>query len=283
MTDPTQALSFGAAAAEYDRFRPRYPEEALRWALDGLATPARVVDLGAGTGILTRGVLALGHHDGSRSRRGARPAFIRSGAPPSGAEAELWPPAELELSQVVPVEPDPGMRAQLAATTPGTTALAGSAEAIPLPDGSADAVLVGQAYHWFDREPAHAEIARVLRSGGTFAPIWNVRDERMAWVAELGRIAQLGDNAGDVTEKYGDFGPAFEPVELGEFAHSTTLTPDEVVSMLHTRSYWLTASPDEQERVDRELRELFATHPDLAGRETVELPYRTFVFRSRRR
>ncbi|MEU5529880.1 class I SAM-dependent methyltransferase [Micromonospora chersina] len=246
MTDPTQALSFGAAAADYDRFRPRYPEEALRWALDGLEAPARVVDLGAGTGILTRGVLALRH-------------------------------------QVVPVEPDPGMRAQLAAATPGTTALAGSAEAVPLPDGSADAVLVGQAYHWFDKEPAHAEIARVLRPGGTFAPIWNVRDERVTWVAELTRIAHLGDNAGDVTEKYADFGPAFTPVELGEFAHTTTLTPDEVVGMLHTRSYWLTATPAEQERIDGELRELFATHPEVAGRATVELPYRTLVLRSRRR
>ncbi|MEU9828267.1 class I SAM-dependent methyltransferase [Micromonospora chersina] len=246
MTDPTQALSFGAAAADYDRFRPRYPEEALRWALDGRETPARVVDLGAGTGILTRGVLALG-------------------------------------AEVVPVEPDPGMRAQLAAATPGTTALAGSAEAIPLPDGSADAVLVGQAYHWFDKEPAHAEIARVLRPGGTFAPIWNVRDERVTWVAELTRIAHLGDNAGDVTEKYADFGPAFTPVELGEFAHTTTLTPDEVIGMLHTRSYWLTATPAEQERIDAALRELFATHPDLAGRATVELPYRTLVLRSRRR
>ncbi|MFG2055399.1 class I SAM-dependent methyltransferase [Micromonospora sp. NPDC048930] len=246
MTDPTQALSFGAAAAEYDRFRPRYPEAALRWALDGLIAPARVVDLGAGTGILSRGVLALGH-------------------------------------QVVPVEPDPGMRAQLAVATPGTTALAGSAESVPLPDGSADAVLVGQAYHWFDRERAHAEIARVLRPGGTFAPIWNVRDERVAWVAELTRIAHLGDNAGNVVDKYGDFGPAFEPVELGEFAHAATLTPDEVVAMLHTRSYWLTASTEEQEKIDRGLKSLFATHPDLAGRETVELPYRTFVFRSRRR
>ena len=246
MTDPTQALSFGAAAADYDRFRPRYPEEALRWALDGLAAPARVVDLGAGTGILTRGVLALGH-------------------------------------RVVPVEPDPGMRAQRAAATPGTTALAGSAEAVPLPDGSADAVLVGQAYHWFDREPAHAEIARVLRPGGTFAPIWNVRDERVTWVAELTRIAHLGYGTGDVTEKYADFGPAFTPVEVGEFAHTTTLTPDEVIGMLHTRSYWLTATPAEQDRIDRELRELFATHPDLAGRATVELPYRTLVLRSRRR
>ncbi|WDP98065.1 class I SAM-dependent methyltransferase [Micromonospora chalcea] len=250
MTDPTAALSFGAAAAEYDRFRPRYPRAALRWALDGLSD-ARVVDLGAGTGILTRGLLAL--------------------------------TADGTVGQVVPVEPDPGMRAQLAAATPGTTALAGSAEAVPLPDGSADAVLAGQAYHWFDRERAHAEAARVLRPSGTFAPVWNIRDERVGWVAELTRIAHLGDNAGDVTQRYADFGAAFTAVEIGEFAHATTLTPDEVVSMLHTRSFWLTADADERRRVDAELAELFATHPDLAGRETVELPYRTMVLRAWRR
>ncbi|MEU2699226.1 MULTISPECIES: class I SAM-dependent methyltransferase [Micromonospora] len=248
MTDPTAALSFGAAAAEYDRFRPRYPEAALRWALDGLLD-AQVVDLGAGTGILTRGLLAL-----------------------TGP-----------VAHVVPVEPDPGMRAQLAAATPGTTALAGSAEAVPLPDGSADAVLAGQAYHWFDRERAHAEVARVLRPGGTFAPVWNIRDERVGWVAELTRIAHLGDNAGDVTQRYADFGAAFTAVEVGEFPHATTLTPDEVVGMLHTRSFWLTADTDERRRVDAELAELFAGHPDLAGRDAVELPYRTMVLRARRR
>ncbi|WBB74106.1 methyltransferase domain-containing protein [Micromonospora sp. WMMD1128] len=246
MTDPTAALSFGAAAAAYDRFRPRYPEAALRWALAGLTAPARVVDLGAGTGILTRGVTALGHH-------------------------------------VVPVEPDPGMRAQLAVATTGTTALAGSAESVPLPDGSADAVLVGQAYHWFDKEPAHAEIARVLRPGGTFAPIWNTRDNDVEWVAELERIADLRDHAGNLVEKVTSFGPAFGRVELTEFTHRTTLTPDGVIGMLRTRSFWLTATADEQARIDRELRDLFATHPDLVGRETVELPYRTLVFTARKR
>ncbi|MCG5471907.1 class I SAM-dependent methyltransferase [Micromonospora sp. LAH09] len=246
MADHTQALSFGAAAADYDRFRPRYPDVAVRWALDGLTSPARIVDLGAGTGILTRGVLALGH-------------------------------------EVTPVEPDPDMRAQLAAATPGLTALAGNAESVPLPDEVADAVVVGQAYHWFDREPAHVEIARVLRPGGTFAPIWNMRDDRVDWVAELGRIAHLGDNAGNVFERYTDFGPAFEPIELGEFSHHTTLTPEEVVAMLHTRSYWLTAPAERRATVDQELRKLLATHPDLAGRETVELPYRTIVLRARRR
>lgn len=175
------------------------------------------------------------------------------------------------------------MRAQLAAATPGLTALAGGAESVPLPDEVADAVVVGQAYHWFDRELAHIEIARVLRPGGTFAPIWNMRDDRVDWVAELGRIAHLGDNAGNVIERYTDFGPAFEPIELGEFYHHTTLTPDDIVAMLHTRSYWLTAPAERRATIDQELRELLATHPELAGRETVELPYRTMVLRARRR
>ncbi|SCE89388.1 Methyltransferase domain-containing protein [Micromonospora coriariae] len=246
MVDHTHALSFGAAASDYDRFRPSYPEEAIRWALDGLSDAAQVVDLGAGTGILTRVVRAVGH-------------------------------------RVLPVEPDPGMRAQLDSATPDVTALAGSAESMPLPDGSADAVLVGQAYHWFDKERAHTEVARVLRPGGTFSPIWNVRDERVDWVAELGRIAHMGDNTTDLTGSVTDFGPAFDAVEPGVFEHHTTLTPDEVVGMCRTRSYYLTADRQQQASVDRELRELLAGHPDLAGRESVELPYRTLVFRARRR
>ncbi|MFI7576225.1 class I SAM-dependent methyltransferase [Micromonospora sp. NPDC049497] len=246
MTDPTQALSFGAAAAAYDRFRPRYPEAALRWALDGLPVPGRVVDLGAGTGILTRGVLALGH-------------------------------------DVTAVEPDPGMRAQLEAATVGTTAQDGSAESVPLPDGYADAVLVGQAYHWFDRERAHPEIARVLRSGGAFAPIWNLRDDRTPWVTELSRIAEIGDTVDHLLETVTDFGPAFGPPEWAEFAHTTTLTRDELLGMVRTRSHHLTATPERRAEVDRKLRDLLDTHPDLAGRDTLVLPYRTVAFRARRR
>src|SRR2546421_7759509 len=128
----SRGLSFGPAADLYDQVRPSYPQQALVWALG--EAPRKVVDLGAGTGILTRVIRALGH-------------------------------------EVLPVEPDEAMRARLAASTPGTTPLAGRAEAIPAPDGSVDAVMAGQAYHWFDRDPAHREIARVLRPGGVFAPV----------------------------------------------------------------------------------------------------------------
>ncbi|PZG05058.1 class I SAM-dependent methyltransferase, partial [Micromonospora craterilacus] len=222
MTDPTHARSFGVAAADYDRFRPRYPEAALRWALDGIDRPARLVDLAAGTGIVTRGLLALGH-------------------------------------RVTAVEPDPGMRAQLAATTTGVPALAGTAEAMPLPDGYADAVLAGQAYHWFDRPAAHAEIARVLRPGGVFAPIWNLRDDRADWVVELSRIAEIGDTVDHLRQTVTDFGDGFTSPEWAEFAHTTPLSRDDLLGLVRTRSHYLTATPARQAEVDREVRQLLDT------------------------
>ncbi|GIJ34097.1 class I SAM-dependent methyltransferase [Micromonospora sediminimaris] len=245
MTDPTQALSFGTAAADYDRYRPRYPPAALRWALAGIDAPAQLVDLGAGTGILARGLLALGH-------------------------------------RVTAVEPGPAMRAQLTSLDGDPLALAGSAEAMSLPDGYADAVLTGQAYHWFDRPRAHAEIARVLRSGGVFAPLWNLRDDSCAWVAELSRVAEIGDTVEYLRQSVTDFGDSFTSPEWAEFTHTTTLTPDELLGLVRTRSHYLTAAPDRRAEVDREVRTLLRTHPDLAGQETVTLPYTTLVARARK-
>jgi SAM-dependent methyltransferase len=255
MSDP--ALSFGAAAGEYDRYRPRYPSDAVAWTT-GRTTPGLVVDLGAGTGILTRALLALGH-------------------------------------QVVPVEPDEQMRGQLAVGTPGVSPLAGSAEEIPLPDAAADAVLAGQAYHWFDRDRAHPEVARVLRPGGTFGVLWNLRDESEPWLAELSTIAyEAGDGrdtptAGrngatqDHEPDVRSFGDRFGPVERAEFRHSTPHTVDSLVAMMATRSYYLTAGPRRRQEIVRAVRDLAAGHPDLAGKESFELPYRTVCFRARRR
>lgn len=234
------ALSFGPAAARYDRFRPPYPRAAVEWAV-GALPPRRVVDLGAGTGILTRGLRDAGY-------------------------------------TVVPVEPDAGMRSQLAVATPGSTALAGSAEDIPLPDGSVDAIVAGQAYHWFDGDAAHAEAARLLRPGGHFAAIWNLRDKREPWVAALDRIATA---AGDLEHPAPrSFGPEFGPVAHREFAHHTTLNAADLVTMMTTRSYYLTATDDARKRFEAAVRQLADTHPDLAGRESFPLPYRTMVYRA---
>lgn len=234
-------LSFGAAAQVYQQSRPSYPTEALTWAIG--TGPGRVVDLGAGTGQLTRVALAAGF-------------------------------------EVVPVEPDPGMRAELDASTPGTVAREGSAESIPLLDGYADAVVVGTAYHWFDKERAHPEIIRVLRPGGVFAPMRNDRDVSVDWVRQLDVIIRSAlfhrpENAA--------FGELFAPFEQAEFRHSVTQTPQGLLDLIATRSWYLVAPEDERRRLREAVLELCATHPDLAGRESFALPYVTKVLRTVRR
>src|SRR5712691_5874982 len=130
--------AFSDVADAYARARPDYPDEAVRWLAGD--EPHDIVDLGAGTGKLTRSLVALGH-------------------------------------RVTAVEPLDEMRAQLVAALPGTIALAGSAEAIPCPDASADVVSCAQAFHWFAHDAALPEIARVLRPGGRLALVWNSRDD----------------------------------------------------------------------------------------------------------
>jgi SAM-dependent methyltransferase len=240
-----RALSFGAAADDYDRHRPGYPREAVAWATP--TDPGRIVDLGAGTGILTRTLLALGH-------------------------------------DAVPVEPDEAMRARLIRSTPGVTTLAGIAEAIPLQDASADGVVAGQAYHWFDPDRAHPEIARVLRPGGVFAPIWNRRDESVPWVAALTAIADdaRGGPSGfhEDTPKIATLGLHFGPVELAVFRHASTHTADSLVAMMATRSYALTSTAARRAEILAAVRDLVGGHPDLAGQESFELPYVTVVYRA---
>ena len=138
-----RAGSFGSVAEVYERARPGYPEDAVRW-LAG-SEPCDVVDLGAGTGKLTRSLVALGH-------------------------------------RVTAVEPLPEMLAQLRSAVPGATAVTGTAESMPLADGAADVVTVAQAFHWFDHAAALREIARVLRPGGRIALVWNTRDDTEEWV-----------------------------------------------------------------------------------------------------
>jgi SAM-dependent methyltransferase len=234
-------LSFGAAAAHYDRSRPSYPGTAISWALGD--SPLRVVDLGAGTGLLTRAVMAHGH-------------------------------------TVVPVEPDPGMRTQLERVT-HVGALDGSAEAIPLPDGSADAVVAGQAYHWFNGELAHPEIARVLKPGGVFAALWNDRDPDFDWVARFGEI--LHPWGQDDDDRISDFGPLFTEVEERIFKHATPQTPQGLADLVASRSYYLVAPPETQQSLLAQLRELCATDPALRGKENFDLPYETIVHRAFKR
>ncbi|MEV6343755.1 class I SAM-dependent methyltransferase [Actinoplanes sp. NPDC051851] len=155
------ASSFGAAADSYERGRPPYPAAALDFLLPA-ATSARVLDLGAGTGKLTRQIRGRGY-------------------------------------DVVAVDPSEGMLGELRKAVPDVPAHLGTAEDIPLPDASVDVVLVAQAWHWVDPERALPEVARVLAPGGRLGLIWNVRDERADWVRRLGGVIATETQPRDTT------------------------------------------------------------------------------------
>jgi SAM-dependent methyltransferase len=215
-----RARSFETVAAEYERWRPDYPEHALRWAADelGLQEGARVVDVGAGTGKLTRGLVALG-------------------------------------LDVVAVEPGGPMLEQLRAAVPAAEALEGPAESIPLADGNVAAAFAGQAFHWFDRERAVPELHRVVRPRGGLALLWNWWDERDPLQRELGELIGYAGH-----EPYVDAELPGKPWfrELGRTVIESLpeSTPDALVGYLSTASSFLTAEPQEREKALRDVHEL---------------------------
>ena len=234
-----QASSFGAAAAAYERGRPPYPPEAVDWLLPQGAS--RVLDLGAGTGKLTRQLLDRG-------------------------------------LDVVAVEPSEGMREQLARAVPGAAVYAGSAEEIPLPDRSLDAVLVAQAWHWVDRGRAVPEVARVLVPGGRLGLVWNIRDEREDWVAELGRI--LHDPGDHQRGDRGIIGPPFGPVEHRDVEWTHQLSRDELIDLAASRSYVITMTDQERAAVLAGVARLADRRLGPAGAGELALPYVTECYRA---
>jgi SAM-dependent methyltransferase len=228
---------FREVADAYERGRPGYPEDAARW-LAG-AEPRDVVDLGAGTGKLTRTLLDLGH-------------------------------------RVTAVEPLEEMRSALAAAVPGVLALPGSAEAIPLPDATADVVTCAQAFHWFDHAKALPEIARVLRPGGRLALVWNSRDDRDPWMAGLSAI--IGNEPVDED----DLVPIrasvlFGPVETAEFRFEQALDRDGLLDLVNSRSYCAKLTAADREPI---LAEVARLYDETAGADGVRLAYVTVCFRA---
>ncbi|WP_433287933.1 class I SAM-dependent methyltransferase [Pseudonocardia sp. CA-142604] len=246
--------SFGAAAVAYAEHRPDYAQDAVRWAL-GPAPGPRVLDLGAGTGKLTATLVALG-------------------------------------VEVIAVEPDPAMLTELRHALPDVRALQGSAEAIPLPDASVDAVLAGHALHWFDMAVAGPEIARVLRPGGILAGLWNVVDNRVDWVSALERVsgsAAIGprDTLSTWRAETADAhlpGPGvsarFGSPEQAEFPHGQRRTVDSLVAALATRAGVLVMPEQEREATLGRIRAFLASRPETAGGEFT-LPMLTGVLRVR--
>jgi ubiquinone/menaquinone biosynthesis C-methylase UbiE len=238
-----EARAFGDVAEAYDRARPDYPQAALDWLAETLELgPGRtVIDLAAGTGKLTVGL--------ARTR-----------------------------ARVVAVEPSAGMLARLRAALPGVEALEGTAEAIPLPDASADAVTVAQAFHWFATEEALAEIQRVLNPGGRLALVWNRRDLDDRAQRALDDIFSRYE--GDVPRhRHGTWREAmesterFEPLDAMELRHEQRLDAEGTVERVLSTSF-IAALPDaERAVVADEVRRAVA---ELG--EPVVLPYVAELF-----
>ncbi|HTM84543.1 MAG TPA: class I SAM-dependent methyltransferase [Mycobacterium sp.] len=235
-----RSRSFGSQAAAYERGRPSYPPEAIDWLLPTGAHT--VLDLGAGTGKLTTRLVERG-------------------------------------LDVVAVDPIAEMLEVLSTSLPGTPALLGTAEEIPLPDNSVDAVLVAQAWHWVDPERALPEVARVLRPGGRLGLVWNTRDERMGWVKELDHIIGRED-----ARKLIDAGVAlpdpFTDVEHHRVEWTNYLTPRALIDLVASRSYCITSPGEARATTLEQVRQLLATHPALANATGLALPYVTVGIRA---
>jgi SAM-dependent methyltransferase len=235
-----QATSFGDAAAAYRRGRPPYPESAVDWLIPGAAKS--VLDLGAGTGKLTQLLAAR------------------------------------ELT-VTAVEPLAAMRDELIAAVPSVDVRDGSAEAIPLESKTVDAVVVAQAWHWFDAAKALPEIARVLKPGGTLGLVWNIRDHTVPWVAELDRV--LHRHARQEIDSAPPIGTPFRLAERFEVRWEHPLTRAELLDMVASRSYVITMPAKDRGELVHQVTELLDSHLDLRGRKKLTMPYVTRCTRAR--
>ncbi len=242
------STSFGTAAGAYESGRPDYPREAVDWMLAPVRRDARalrVADVGAGTGKLTRTIVETG-------------------------------------AEVVAVDPDAGMLAALREHVHGVPTFVGTAERLPLPDASVDAVLLGQAWHWVDPVAASAEAARVLRSGGVLGLVWNIRDESVPWIARL-TAAMHGSHAEEMISSDGvRVAEPFTGIEEMSRRWTRTVDRSAFLDMVSSRSFVITASEDDRARILAQAGELFDANRrrDDAGADVVDVPYVTRAHRS---
>jgi SAM-dependent methyltransferase len=245
------ARGFTDVANDYERGRPGYSPDvvdASRRALD-LPGGARVADVGAGTGKLTRALVAGGF-------------------------------------DVVAVEPLAGLRARLRAEVPGIEPLDGTAEALPLADASVDAVVCADAFHWFDGRRAVAEFARVIRPGGALALLWNLEgewDDPPSWQPELQALVEgirpehpsfTGDQGrGAVADS-----PAFGELTLTEVRRVHDTDPERLVAQIASMSYVGGLPPAQRDAVLRRAEAILDRH----GAAAVAVPLRTTIWTARR-
>jgi ubiquinone/menaquinone biosynthesis C-methylase UbiE len=252
------ARAFGRVAAAYERGRPDYPWAAIRYAARtlGLGSGSVVIDLAAGTGKLTRALRTTG-------------------------------------ATLIAVEPSAGMRAVFHRVLPDIPVVAGRAEAMPLPPNFADAVFVGQAFHWFRPGPAAREIARVLRPGGGLVAVWNTRDDRYRLSREFTRIVRERAQAASYERTRGQgthwerpFRRAagrFQGVRRRAFPHTQTIDPRAFLARALSVSHVASRPPAVRRRVVRDVRQLLAEEQRRQGRDALVIHYQTEVFVSRKR
>lgn len=242
--DRVAEQGFGRGAAEYERGRPGYPATVIDLLVDRLPilSDSTVVDLGAGTGKMTRLLTAA-------------------------------------AARVVAVEPVSGMLDQLRAIVPEAEAIEAPAEAIPLPDGWADAVVVAQAFHWFDAPMALAEIGRILKPGGALALVWNVRDGSVPWVARLSEVIHWHRHDVSAYEDRIDWAAVvaddghFTPLSKAQVHHEQEHDVQTLLDRVSSVSY-ISAMPDgERAAVLNQVRDLVDGFP-----ETFPMPYRTDIY-----
>ena len=236
-----RARAFGLVAEEYDRGRPAYAPEAIRWLLGD--EPLDVVDLGAGTGKLSEGLASAGH-------------------------------------RTIAVEPLAEMRAILHERIPAVRVVEGTAEETGLPDACADAVVAGSAFHWFDHARALPEIVRILRPPGVLGVLGNTFDPSQAWVAGLREVLD-GSRSGRAGHRPGveEFAQYFDSVADREFPHEETVDRDRLRDLALSRSGIALLGTEDQDALLARLDRLWSDEPELAGREEVSLRYLTRVRR----
>ncbi len=246
------AVGFQRGALDYERGRPGYPQAAINLLAEelGIGPGAVVVDLAAGTGKLTRSLTGLG-------------------------------------ARLIAIEPVAGMREQLAQAVPGVEVSDGTAEHMPLDDGTVSAVLVAQAFHWFDVPAAAAEIHRVLRHDGGLGVVRNEWDRSVDWIAEL-RALTDGHTARRERDRSDEWREAL--VATGLFSQPQEQTfPNPVRVSLETlrariASLSFVALLDEPPRTELldEVSRLVTDRGLIAPDGLIDTPYRTHVVWCRR-
>lgn len=286
--------SFGSVADVYEQSRPGYPRDAVRWLLaDVLPEPSPHFDVSA--------------FDSYAVVADERPAYapVAGALDPATAYPDAGPPSPLpppptvvELAagtgkmtavlaadghRVIAVEPSAPLLLRLIRTVPDATPVQGVAEQIPLADSSADAVVVAHAFHWFDTDAALAEIARVLRPGGTLGLVWNYRDESVPWVRQLSSLLAAAERiearqAEELIEKL-EWSRLFTPPEYAGFRLWQTLDRDGLLQLVASRSSVASLPPAEREEVLQQVGELY----DETARqpEGLVMPYVTTCYRTR--